>query len=137
MTSVASSDVTISLFVNKSESRHVFHTPHRADVQVSGQCLTISRIILSYVFCDTRYSPLLLRLDPAHSLTFHIFMLCYIKYSLHRTPVRTLRHRKVVISSRQLFLGRDNSQITKPADQSRYDYYHRYQEPRPALQLPP
>lgn len=44
--------------------------------------------------------------------------------------------RIAVISSRQLFLGRDDSQITKPADQSRYDYYHRYQEPRPALQLP-
>ena len=64
-------------------------------------------------------------------------MLCYIKYSLHRTPVRTLRHRKVVISSRQLFLGRDDSQITKPTDQGSYDYYHRYQEPRPALQLLP
>lgn len=45
--------------------------------------------------------------------------------------------RIAVISSRQLFLGRDNSQITKPTDQSRYDYYHRYQEPRPALQLLP
>ena len=47
------------------------------------------------------------------------------------------RHRKVVISSRQLFLGRDDSQITKPADQSRYDYYCHYQEPRPVLQLLP
>lgn len=45
--------------------------------------------------------------------------------------------RIAVISSRQLFLGRDNSQITKPTDQGSYDYYHRYQEPRPALQLPP
>lgn len=92
------------------------------------------------VICILRrqpYSPLLLRLDPAQSLTFHIFMLCYIKYSLHRTPVRTLRHRKVVISSRQLFLSRDDSQITKPADQGSYDYYHRYQEPRPVLQLLP
>ena len=47
------------------------------------------------------------------------------------------RHRQVVISSRQLFLGRDDSQITKPADQGSYDYYHRYQEPRPVLQLLP
>lgn len=39
--------------------------------------------------------------------------------------------RIAVISSRQLFLGRDDSQITKPADQSRYDYYCHYQEPRP------
>lgn len=45
--------------------------------------------------------------------------------------------RIAVISSRQLFPNRDNSQITKPADQSRYDYYCRYQEPRPALQLLP
>ncbi len=45
--------------------------------------------------------------------------------------------RIAVISSRQLFLGRDDSQITKPADQGSYDYYHRYQEPRSALQLPP
>ncbi len=45
--------------------------------------------------------------------------------------------RIAVISSRQLFLGRDDSQITKPADQGSYDYYRRYQEPRPALQLPP
>lgn len=45
--------------------------------------------------------------------------------------------RIAVISSRQLFLGRDDSQITKPTDQGSYDYYHRYQEPRPALQLPP
>lgn len=45
--------------------------------------------------------------------------------------------RIAVISSRQLFLGRDNSQITKPTDQGSYDYYHRYQEPRPALQLLP
>ena len=45
--------------------------------------------------------------------------------------------RIAVISSRQLFLGRDDSQITKPADQGSYDYYHRYQEPRPVPQLPP
>ena len=45
--------------------------------------------------------------------------------------------RIAVISSWQLFLGRDNSQITKPTDQGSYDYYHRYQEPRPALQLLP
>ena len=45
--------------------------------------------------------------------------------------------RIAVISSRQLFLGRDNSQIAKPTDQGSYDYYHRYQEPRPALQLLP
>ncbi len=45
--------------------------------------------------------------------------------------------RIAVISSRQLFLGRDNSQITKPTDQGSYDYYHRYQEPRPVLQLLP
>jgi len=45
--------------------------------------------------------------------------------------------RIAVISSRQLFLGRDNSQITKPTDQGSYDYYHRYQEPQSALQLPP
>ena len=38
--------------------------------------------------------------------------------------------RIAVISSRQLFLGRDDSQITKPTDQGSYDYYHRYQEPR-------
>ena len=47
------------------------------------------------------------------------------------------RHRQVVISSRQLFLGRDDSQITKPTDQSSYDCYYRYQEPRPVLQLLP
>lgn len=45
--------------------------------------------------------------------------------------------RIAVISSRQLFPNRDNSQITKPTDQGSYDYYHRYQEPRPALQLLP
>ena len=45
--------------------------------------------------------------------------------------------RIAVISSRQLFLGWDNSQITKPADQGSYDCYHRYQEPRPVLQLLP
>ncbi len=37
--------------------------------------------------------------------------------------------RIAVISSRQLFLGRDDSQITKPTDQGSYDYYHRYQLP--------
>ena len=45
--------------------------------------------------------------------------------------------RIAVISSRQLFLGRDDSQIAKPTDQGSYDYYHRYQEPRPVLQLLP
>ena len=45
--------------------------------------------------------------------------------------------RIAVISSRQLFPSRDDSQITKPTDQGSYDYYHRYQEPRPALQLLP
>lgn len=45
--------------------------------------------------------------------------------------------RIAVISSRQLFLGRDNSQITKPTDQGSYDCYYRYQEPRPVLQLLP
>ena len=45
--------------------------------------------------------------------------------------------RIAVISSRQLFLGRDDSQIAKPTDQGSYDYYYRYQEPRPALQLLP
>lgn len=47
------------------------------------------------------------------------------------------RHRQVVISSRQLFPNRDDSQITKPTNQGSYDYYHRYQEPRPVLQLLP
>ena len=62
-----------------------------------------------------------------------ILFLRYTAITLLIIPAKSA----VIRRGRQLLPNRDDSQITKPADQGSYDCYHRYQEPRPVLQLLP
>lgn len=77
MTSVTSSDVAISLFINKSEVG-TFSTLHTELTSRSQEIFDyFTNYIVIFILRHSPYSPLLLQFNPARSLTFHVLMLLY------------------------------------------------------------